>query len=79
MSAPRTMTVAEACRDFEELLRHTRGGGEIQIVDQGAVVARVLPAAPATSHRRVFGVDRDKIKIADDFGAVPDDFDPYLP
>lgn len=51
-----------------EALAHVRSGEEVIIAEHGQPFTRLVPAAPAR-RLRVPGVDRGRVRIADDFDA----------
>ena len=71
-SAVRSVGVHEAKTHLSQLLRVVAGGGEVEILRNGIPVARLVPAR--SHHSRVFGTDRGRVRVADDFDApLPDD------
>jgi prevent-host-death family protein len=62
--------VHEAKTQLSRLLRLVDAGQEVEIMRNGAPVARLVPAGAAASRR--FGIDRGRF-------VVPEDFDAPLP
>lgn len=79
MPLPSRMTITQARRSFATVLARARSGVEVEITSRGEVVARVTPVAASPRPNRVFGSDRGRIRMADDFDAPLDDFDAYVP
>jgi len=67
MSAPAEVNVHEAKTHLSRLLRRVLSGEEIVIARSGVPVARLVPIEPRA--RRVFGVDRGRFEVPDDFDA----------
>jgi prevent-host-death family protein len=68
----RSVGVHEAKTHLSQLLRTVAAGGEVEILRNGVPVARLVPAR--SNHNRVFGTDRGRVRIDDDFDApLPDD------
>jgi prevent-host-death family protein len=65
----KTVNVHEAKTQFSKLLRRVAAGEEIAIANRGVPVARLLPATASQTTRRELGIDRGRVKIADDFDA----------
>lgn len=64
--------VHEAKTHLSQLLVRVARGEEVLIARRGEVVARLVPAAPATV--RTFGLDEGKLVVPLDFDApLPDD------
>ena len=63
----RTVNIHEAKTHFSKLLARVMRGEEIVIAKAGKPVARLVPERPPTPARRVPGIDKGKLKIADDF------------
>lgn len=70
MTTPAEVNVHEAKTHLSRLLRRVLSGEEIVIARSGVPVARLVPIEPR--ERRVFGLDRGRF-------TVPDDFDAPLP
>jgi prevent-host-death family protein len=67
------INIHEAKTNFSKLLQRVAAGEEITIAKAGVPVARLVPIKPAKT-KRILGIDRGKIYIADDFNApLPDD------
>jgi len=64
----KTVNVHEAKTHLSRLLQRVAGGEEITIANRGTAVARLVPAERPKG-RRLLGVDRGRVKIADDFDA----------
>jgi len=67
MSASAEVNVHEAKTHLSRLLRRVLSGEEIVIARSGVPVARLVPIGPRV--RRVFGVDRGRFEVPDDFDA----------
>lgn len=66
------VNVHEAKTHLSRLLRRVAGGEEIVIARAGVPVARLVPVEPRG--RRVFGIDRGRFEVPDDFNApLPDE------
>lgn len=67
------INVHEAKTNFSRLLQRVAAGEEIIIAKAGVPVARLVPVERNVK-KRPWGIDRDRIWIADDFDApLPDD------
>jgi len=62
-----SVNVRDAKTHFSKLLARVMRGEEIVIAKAGKPVARLIPERPPTPARRVPGIDKGKLKIADDF------------
>jgi prevent-host-death family protein len=62
------VNVHEAKTQLSRLLKRVAGGEEITIANRGVPVARLVPARPKAGKRQL-GMDRDRIRISDDFDA----------
>lgn len=68
-----TVNVHEAKTHLSRLLKRVAEGEEIVIANAGRPVARLLPYRPPQG-KRVWGTEKGKIWIADDFNApLPDE------
>lgn len=68
MATPRTeVNVHEAKTHLSRLLRRVAGGEEIVIARAGVPVARLVPVEERP--KRVFGVDRGRFQVPEDFDA----------
>jgi prevent-host-death family protein len=65
-----TVNIHEAKTHFSKLLARVSAGEEIVIARAGKPVARLAPIVPATSPRRIPGIDKGKIWMAKDFNAM---------
>jgi prevent-host-death family protein len=61
------VNVREARVHFSKLLARVMQGEEIVIAKAGKPVARLVPEPPRRTARRVPGIERGKLIIADDF------------
>jgi prevent-host-death family protein len=64
------VNIHEAKTHFSKLLAKVSAGEEIVIAKAGKPIARLAPIAPATSGRRVPGIDKGKIWMAKDFNSM---------
>lgn len=62
------VNVHEAKTQLSRLLQRVSTGEEIVIANRGVPVAKLVPVARAKS-RRELGIDRGRLKVADDFDA----------
>jgi prevent-host-death family protein len=67
---PQPVNIHEAKTHFSKLLARVMRGEEIVIAKAGKPVARLIPERPAVPARRVPGIDKGKLKIADDFDTM---------
>jgi prevent-host-death family protein len=68
MATPRTeVNVHEAKTHLSRLLRRVAGGEEIVIARAGVPVARLVPVEERP--KRIFGVDRGRFQVPEDFDA----------
>ena len=66
------VNIHEAKTQLSRLLRRVAGGEEITIANRGVPVARLVPVESVKTTRKL-GVDRERIRVADDFDApLPD-------
>jgi prevent-host-death family protein len=63
----RPVNIHEAKTHFSKLLARVMRGEEIVIAKAGKPVARLVPERPHARAIRVPGIDKGKLKIADDF------------
>ena len=61
------VNIHEAKTHFSKLLARVMRGEEIVIAKAGKPVARLVPERPPKPARRVPGIDKGKLRIADDF------------
>lgn len=73
---PELIGAFEAKTRLSELLDNVRRGRIYRITKRGRVVAELRPVT-APDRRPVFGADRGRIRIADDFDEPLDDFASY--
>ena len=71
---PEIINVHQAKTHLSRLLARVARGEEIVIAKAGRPVARLLPFAERPK-RRIFGADRGKVWIADDFDAPMPEFE----
>ena len=64
------VNIHEAKTHFSKLLARVSMGEEIVIARAGKPVARLLPIQPATSKKRISGIDKGKIWMAKDFNSM---------
>lgn len=70
---PRRLGVREFRANMAEVLRQARRGSSFVIASRGEVLAELHPPSPsARAHRRP-GALRGRIRLADDFDALPPD------
>jgi len=67
-SVTKEVNVHEAKTHLSRLLRKVAAGEEIVIANRGVPVARLVPEA-RTPAKRELGIERDTIRVADDFDA----------
>ena len=65
-----TVNVHDAKTHFSKLLAQVSAGEEIIIAKAGKPVARLAPIVPKPLTKRVPGIDKGKIWIADDFNVM---------
>ncbi|MFP3941845.1 MAG: type II toxin-antitoxin system Phd/YefM family antitoxin [Acidobacteriota bacterium] len=66
------VNVHEAKTHFSKLLRRVAAGEEVVIARAGVPVARLVPVARRSD--RVFGIDRGRFQVPEDFDAsLPED------
>ena len=65
-----TVSVHEAKTHLSRLLKRVQAGEEIIIAKAGKPVARLGPLEPKASKKRVPGIDKGKIWIAEDFDVM---------
>lgn len=65
-----TVNIHEAKTHFSKLLAQVSAGEEIIIAKAGKPVARLAPIEPKVAKKRVPGIDKGKIWMADDFDAM---------
>lgn len=62
------VNVHEAKKQLSRLLERVAAGEEISILSRGVPLARLVPAAQPKAHREL-GIEREHLKIAEDFDA----------
>ncbi len=67
---PQPVNIHEAKTHFSKLLARVMRGEEIVIAKAGKPVARLIPERPPSPARRVPGIDKGQLKIADDFDTM---------
>jgi prevent-host-death family protein len=65
-----TVNIHNAKTHLSKLLKRVVKGEEIVIAKAGKPVARLIPERPAATAKRVPGIDKGKLWIADDFDAM---------
>jgi len=72
--ATKTVSLAEASAQLEELVRLTRQGAEVIITDAGTPLATQVPA-DALDRPRIAGLNEGEVWMSDDFDAeLSDEF-----
>lgn len=71
------VTAEEAIAQFPALLREVMEGREVEILFDGAPVARLVPAE-RTGGKRGFGSAKGLFTMSDDFDEPLEDFKPYM-
>jgi prevent-host-death family protein len=64
------VNIHEAKMHFSKLIGRVARGEEIVIAKAGKPVARLIPERPVASGKRVPGIDKGKLWIADDFDSM---------
>lgn len=73
-----TVNTHEAKTHLSQLLARVANGEEIIIAKSGKAIARLVPVNQQTK-KRIAGMDRGKVKIADDFDApLPNDLQSFF-
>lgn len=67
----------EAKTRLSELLEHVRQGRTYRITRRGRPIAELRPVPSNPAERLVFGCDRGRIEIAENFDAPVPGFGPY--
>ena len=65
---PTQVDIREAKAHLSKLLRQVAAGEEIVITRDGVPVARLVPVEERP--RRVFGIDRDRFEVPEDFDSA---------
>ena len=65
-----TVNVHEAKTHLSRLLARVAAGEEIIIARAGKPVAKLSPVRPESAGKRVLGIDKGKIWMADDFDVM---------
>ena len=71
-TSPAVVSITEAKAQWSRLIRRVESGEEIIITRSGVPCARLLPAVQV-SRRKIAGMDRGRIWIAEDFNDTPKD------
>lgn len=72
------ITLQNAKTHLTKLLKNVKKGEEVIITDRDEPIAKLVPIIDiASKSKRKIGSARGRIKIADDFGSVPEDFKSY--
>jgi prevent-host-death family protein len=64
------VNIHEAKTNFSKLVSRVMAGEEIVIAKAGKPVARLVPERPSSTARRIPGIDKGKLRIADDFDTM---------
>ena len=64
------VNIHDAKTNFSKLIGRVMAGEEIIIAKAGKPVARLVPERPPSSARRTPGIDKGKLRIADDFDSM---------
>lgn len=64
------VNIHDAKTHFSKLVGRVMAGEEIVIAKAGKPVARLVPERPPSSARRIPGIDKGKLRIADDFDTL---------
>jgi prevent-host-death family protein len=67
-----TVNIHSAKTNLSKLLARVQEGEEIVIAKAGKPVARLVPDRPSGAAKRVPGIDKGKLWIADDFDSMPE-------
>lgn len=70
--------VAQAKRQFDQLLEQVSQGEEVVITKDNRPVARLTALPPAKTRKRQFGSVKGEIWMSDDFDEPLDDFQEYM-
>jgi prevent-host-death family protein len=65
-----TVNVHSAKTHLSKLLGRVEAGEEIVIAKAGKPVARLIPERPSASAKRIPGIDKGRLQIADDFDSM---------
>jgi prevent-host-death family protein len=67
-----TVNIHSAKTHLSKLLARVMEGEEIVIAKAGRPIARLVPERPAIATKRIPGIDKGKLWIADDFDTLPE-------
>ena len=67
-----TVNIHSAKTHLSKLLARVVEGEEIVIAKAGRPIARLVPERPAIATKRIPGIDKGKLWIADDFDTLPE-------
>jgi prevent-host-death family protein len=73
MRAMMRIAIAEAKANFSDLIRRVEAGEDVELTRYGRAVARIV-AADEAAQVPLIGAMRGKIRLAEDFDALPDGF-----
>ena len=69
-----TVSVDEAQNKLQDLLAQALAGDEVIITEHGTPVARLVPVAAQSKHKRVAGLNRGTVSTSEDFDRpLPDE------
>jgi prevent-host-death family protein len=67
------VNIHEAKTHFSKLVTRVMGGEEVNIAKAGKPVAKLVPVVPDKKARRIAGIDKGKIWMADDFNVMSEE------
>ena len=72
-----TIDINEALPKIDELLENASLGAEITITKNDIPMVKLIAAHPLQKRPPLFGIDKGKISITDDFDETLEDFKDY--
>ena len=73
----KTINIHEAKTQFSQLVERAQAGEEVIIAEAGVPVAKLIRYSESDAARQP-GFWRGKVRIADDFGELPETFTAYI-